>query len=233
MAGSRIPGRVWLRLALLAALLAAGLIAARFTPLGELLTREALTQGLEALGESRSAPIVLTGLYALITPLGFPVSPLVFAGGAVFGPLWGWLYNSVGCVVAATLSYLLARLLGRDFIVHLLGERRLEQAEALVSRHGFWAVFRIRFVPLPFVAVNAAAALAGVPPATYLVASVLGIVPVTWVYTYFSHALVSATAADRPGVLRNLAVAVVLLAAVILSPYLRRIWKLRRDRRGD
>ena len=232
-AGGRIPRRLWLRLALLAALLLTGLLATRFGPLSELLTREVLAARLEALRQSGSAPAVLLALYALVTPLGFPVSPLVFAGGAVFGSQLGWLYNFLGCVLGATLSYLLARRLGRELVVHLLGERRLERAEALVSEHGFWAVFRLRFVPIPFVAVHTAAALAGVPFPTYFLASVLGIAPVAWIYTYFSHALVSATAADRPGVVRDLALSVLLLVAITLSPYLRRVWKLRRGRDRD
>jgi uncharacterized membrane protein YdjX (TVP38/TMEM64 family) len=173
---------------------------------------------LEEIGRQPWAPVALVVLWAVTTPIGLPASPLVFASGAVFGTFWGWIYSLIGATVAATTSFWVARLLGHDILARFLGEERLGRVEDLVGRHGFWTVFRLRFIFLPFFLVNFAAALAGMRFGRFIIATILGLAPSLFVYNYFSHALVDATAADRQGVWRNLALAMVAFLALTLVP---------------
>jgi uncharacterized membrane protein YdjX (TVP38/TMEM64 family) len=140
---------------------------------------------------------ILIGLYLVFAPLGIPVSPLVFAGGAVFGLLWGWLFNLIGSLLGAILSFLIALLMGRDLVLHLVSDEKLRRAEAILERHGFWAILRTRFLPVPFALVNYGAALAGVPFGVFLVSSTLGMTPSLLVYTYLSSALVTVSTEER------------------------------------
>lgn len=222
-----IPRRAWLRFALLVALLIAGFAIARWSPLAEYVDLDQAVATLEALGRDRRAPVLLIALWTVAGPIGIPVSPLVFASGAVFGTFWGWVYSLTGAVIASTLSFWLSRRLGHELIAHWLGEERLTRVEGLVARHGFWTVFRLRFAPFPFALVSTGAALTGMRFASFLAASVLSLAPSLWVYNYFSHALVDATAAARPGVWRNLLVALAAFLAITLLPQL--FVKLRRE----
>ena len=130
----------------------------------------------------------------------------------------------------AAASFLLARALGRDLVVHLAGESLLERVEGLLERHGFWNLVRVRFIPIPFALVNFGAALAGYPLPQFLIASVLGLAPSLLLYTYFGHALFTVATADRQAVLRNLFVALFLILLLTFLVPLRRAWKRRRYR---
>lgn len=210
--------RAWLRFGLLVALVLAGIAVARWSPVREYLEPQEAVAALEEIGRQPWAPVALVVLWAVTTPIGLPASPLVFASGAVFGTFWGWIYSLIGATVAATTSFWVARLLGHDILARFLGEERLGRVEDLVGRHGFWTVFRLRFIFLPFFLVNFAAALAGMRFGRFIIATILGLAPSLFVYNYFSHALVDATAADRQGVWRNLALAMVAFLALTLVP---------------
>lgn len=179
-----LPRTVLLRFLLLVILVVGGFLILTRTPIADHLTREQL---LTTLGELRSAwwsPLMLIGLFAVVSPLGAPVSPLVVAAGAVFGTALGTLYNTAGLFVGAGTSYLMARFLGRDFVAHFAGSR-LRRAERVLHRQGFWPLVQVRFMPLPFSVVNYGAALAGIPILRFLAASLIGLAPATLMHTFF------------------------------------------------
>ena len=180
----RIPRKVWLRMLLLVAILATGFVLVRFTPIGDYFTREYVVATFERLASWPWAPAVLILLYAVLAPLGFPMSPLVLAGSVVFKALWGTVYNTLGLVIGATTSFYFARALGREFIVQLAGPR-LRRAERIFERRGFWTLVQTRFLPLPFPVVNFGAAFAGVKASRFLVTSAIGLLPATVMHTYF------------------------------------------------
>ncbi len=186
---ARVPRSAWLKLALLAAILAGGLALVLWTPVGDYFTRERMVALFEHWRSFWWAPLVLIGLYVVTTPLGFiPASPLVIAGGLVFGPAWGSVYNIVGLVAGAMSGYYVARALGREFVVRIAGER-LEQAEKVFRRRAFWPLVQTRFLPIPFPVVSYGAAVAGVTAPMFLGSSALGILPATVVHTYFMPAM--------------------------------------------
>jgi uncharacterized membrane protein YdjX (TVP38/TMEM64 family) len=213
------PRRAVVRFLLLALILGAGFAALRFTPLRDQLTREALAATLASLRDAWWSPFLLGGLYLVLAPLGLPMSPLVFAGGVVFGFTRGSLYNLGGLFVGAVASFLLARGLGRELIAHYLGER-LRRVERMVSRQGFWALVRLRLLPLPFALVNYGVAFAGVKLPRFLVATAIGLVPTTLLYTWIAATLAHAAAGDRGEVARNALLAIAALAAASLLPNL-------------
>lgn len=187
--------KAWGKFLLLAAVAAAGFAVLRWSPLAEHLEPERAVAALRALGDEPWAPAALLAAYVLLIPFGVPVTPILIAGGLVFGFVWGSILNFVGTWLAGAANYFLGRLLGKDFFEHLFGER-LRRIEGMVERHGFWTLVRIRFVPVPYVLVNYAAAVTGVRPATFLGATALGLAPSITVYTYFAVALFHL--ADRP-----------------------------------
>jgi uncharacterized membrane protein YdjX (TVP38/TMEM64 family) len=217
-----------LKAAVLAALLAAGFLLLRYSPLKDWLDRERLAAALAMLREAWWSPFALLALYVALAPLGLPMTPLIFASAAVFGTVVGGAYNVLGCFLGAAASFLLARWLGRDLVVRLAGER-LRSVERLLARHGFWSLLRIRFVPVPFALVNFGAALAGVPLSTFLLSSALGLLPAIAVFTHFFASLTHAAAEDRGGLVVNLVGSLAALLALSLLPA---AWtRCRRSRR--
>ncbi len=185
----RIPRKAWLRMALMVAILATGFALVRFTPLGELFTREQMIATLERLRAYPGFPLLLIALYGILAPMGLPMTPLVVAGAVVFGPVWGALYNTAGLVLGAMTAFYVGRALGHDFVAHFVGPGRLRRAERLFERRGFWPLVQTRFLPLPFPVVSYGAALAGVKAPQFLVTSTLGLIPATVMHSYFMSTL--------------------------------------------
>ncbi len=57
-----------------------------------------------------AGPLVFMAVYTLATLLFLPGSLLTLAGGALFGPVWGTLYNLTGATLGAALAFPIARL---------------------------------------------------------------------------------------------------------------------------
>lgn len=196
----RVPRNVLLRLALLIGVAASGVALLRWPPVAQHLTAESLTAAFERFGGFWWAPLALLLAYAVVAPLGLPISPVVVTGGAVFGVVLGSVYNTVGLFLGSGLSYLLARALGRDAIVHFAGNR-LRKVERAFERRGFWPLVQIRFMPLPFALVNYGAALAGVRLSRFLLTTAIGLLPATFMHTYFAARVTRAPEGERTGVL--------------------------------
>ena len=227
--GGRLRGAL-LRFALLT-LIVAGLAALLLlTPASEYLDRDKLADLLGRLRQAWWAPLALIAGFVLIAPAGVPVSPLIFAGGAVFGPLWGWIYNSVGCLLGAIISFGLAHALGKELVEHVAGERRMQKVEAMLQRHGFWTLVGIRFMPIPFAFINYGASLAGFRFGRFLSSTITGLVPSIFMWTYIAHALASAaTDEERGALMRNGGLVIAMVALLILLRPLGRAL-LKRDR---
>ena len=217
-----------LKFSVLMVFLVAAFLVFRFTPLHEVLARDRMIALMAELRSAWWAPVALIGLYVIVSPSGLPVSPLIWAGGIVFGVWWGWLYNFLGALLGASASFLLARALGRDLVLHVASATLLDRAETILERHGFWALVRVRFLPIPFSVINYGAALAGIRWPVFITASIIGLAPSMVIWTYFGYAIFSVTTANRGEIVRNLVVALVLgLGLTFLVP-LRNAWKKRR-----
>ncbi|NHZ73411.1 MAG: hypothetical protein GWP16_02945 [Nitrospirae bacterium] len=227
-----IPRSAVIRFALLVAFLAIAFALFRWTPLNEFLTKDRMVALMMDLRSAWWAPLALLGLYLVLSPTGLPVSPLIFAGGVVFGVKLGWLYNFLGTMLGASASFLLARALGYELVSHVVPDALLQRAEKILEKHGFWAIVRVRFLPIPFAVINYGAALAGVRFPPFLAATAIGLVPSMLIYTYFGHALFNAATADRQTLIRNLAGVLILVMLLTFLVPLRKMWKKRRYKNG-
>lgn len=225
---ARAPRHLFVRFLILGAIVAGGFAALRFTPLRNYLEASALAALLDQLRGAWWAPLALLLAYIVLLPIGVPASPLMLAGGAVFGVTQGFVWNFLGTFAAGVTTYFLGRLLGRDFVRHFAGER-LVRLEKRLARRGFWGLVGIRFLPFPFTVLNYGLALVGVRPPLFLTTTALGLAPPVLLYTWFAAELSRAAAGDRQAVALRLALALGALAAVIFVPRLVMGWK-RRER---
>ncbi|HEV7667020.1 MAG TPA: TVP38/TMEM64 family protein [Thermoanaerobaculia bacterium] len=227
-----------LKFLVLGVIVAGGFAAIRFTPLREHLTGPALEVLLGRLRGNRWAPLAFLGAYVGLLPFGVPASPLMLAGGIVFGAWEGSLLNFLGVMAGGSLTFFLGRSLGRGFIEQI-GGRRLERLEKRLTRAGFWSLVGFRFLPFPFTVLNYAAALVGLKPATFLTSTAIGVAPPILLYTWFASELSRAVGEERQAVLTRLGLALLALAAMIFVPRLivglkrrKRLADLRRLRGG-
>lgn len=176
-------------------LLVAGYLVTRYTPLGDELTEERIISGLQEIQAIGWAPFALLALYILLAPTGFAMMVLVTVG-AIFGPIKGSIINTTGLVLGALFSFWLVQKLGREMVVQITG-KRFRRAERALRRHGFWPLVQTRFLPLPFAAVNFAAALAGIPARQFALAALLGLAPSTILHSWYISRLIYSSGDQR------------------------------------
>jgi uncharacterized membrane protein YdjX (TVP38/TMEM64 family) len=221
-------GSAYVRLAVLAAVLAAAGYAAYRLGVFDLRDPERLGDAIRRARDVPALPVLFVFGYAVATVFALPGTVFTLAGGAIFGTLLGSLLNWTGATLGALGAYALARRLGSDAVRKLIG-RHASALDALTSRAGFATLFRLRLIPVvPFNALNFAAGLAPAPFRGYALSTALGIIPGTVVYTYFADSLVAGVTGARHRALVHVAIAGGLLIALSFVPAL-----ARRLRRAD
>ena len=177
------------RTRLLLALVMGGLIGTFFTlDLGRYLTLGALQAQQAALAQwvdshFVSASLLFVLIYVLSTALSLPGASLLTLGGsAVFGVAWGLLLVSFASSIGATLAFLSARFLLRDWVTARFGDK-LTTFHSGMAKEGAFYLLSLRLIPVfPFFLVNLLMGLTPIRVSTYYWVSQLGMLPGTFVY---------------------------------------------------
>ena len=176
-----------------------------------------------------AGPLVFMSVYALATVLFLPGSVLTLAGGALFGPLWGTLYNLTGATAGAAVAFLIARYLASDWVHRRAGGRTKQLIDG-VEKEGWRFVAFVRLVPLfPFNLLNYALGLTRIPLRKYAAASYVFMLPGALAYTYLGYAGREAIGGGE-GMIRKGLLALALLAAAAFLPRLVRHLRARTQR---
>ncbi|AMQ43745.1 pyridine nucleotide-disulfide oxidoreductase [Aeromonas veronii] len=174
---------------LLLALVMGGLIGAFFAlDLGRYLTLDALQAQQAAVAQwvdshFVSASLLFVLIYVLSTALSLPGASLLTLGGsAVFGVAWGLLLVSFASTLGATLAFLSARFLLRDWVTARFGDK-LATFQSGMAKEGAFYLLSLRLIPIfPFFLVNLLMGLTPIRVSTYYWVSQLGMLPGTFVY---------------------------------------------------
>ena len=158
-------------------------------------------------------------VYAIATVFFMPGSVLTLAGGAIFGPVLGTIYNLTGATLGATLAFVISRYLASDWAQRKAGGR-LKQLKEGVEAEGWRFVAFVRLVPLfPFNLLNYALGLTRIKLSHYLIASYLCMLPGAVAYTYLGYAGREAVAGGE-GMIQKGLLALALLAVIAFLPRL-------------
>ncbi len=163
------------------------------------------------------APALFVFVYVLATVLFLPGSVFTLAGGVIFGPVFGSLYNLIGASIGAALSFLIARYLASDIVPQHSGGK-LKQLISGVEAEGWRFVAFVRLVPVfPFNVLNYALGLTKIRFAEYLLASAVFMIPGTIAYTYIGYAGREALG-DGEGLIQTILIALALFAIILFLP---------------
>jgi uncharacterized membrane protein YdjX (TVP38/TMEM64 family) len=136
-------------------------------------------------------PFAFMRVYALGVIIAVPASLLTIMGGLLFGWAHAILYVAVGATVGAAVSFLIARYVARDAVAHHLERsERFEQPDKLTATQGPMIVALLRIVPIsPFFLMNYGLGLTRVRFSTYVLWSLVGMMPTTIVYAVGADAI--------------------------------------------
>ncbi len=169
-------------------------------------------------------------VYCLTAALSVPGDIfLTMVGGFLFGSVLGTLYVNVGATAGATLAFLAARYLLRDWVESKFADR-IGPIQEGFKRNAFSYLVTLRLIPaIPFVLVNLVSGLTRMDLGTYVRATALGMLPASFVFAYAGRQvgmINSVREVASPPVL----LALTLLGLLALTPPLYRAFRHRRCR---
>jgi len=140
------------------------------------------------------APFVFMLFMALAVVITFiPTLPLDIAAGAFFGPVLGTVYCAAGALGGAVGAFLIARHLGREFLArHLSGHINFcpRCSDRLLTK----VIFASRLLPIvSFKLVSYGAGLTMMSVRAYSLATLAGMLPITFAYNYFGSGILAAS----------------------------------------
>jgi uncharacterized membrane protein YdjX (TVP38/TMEM64 family) len=167
-------------------------------------------------------PLAVIGLMTLavvISPI--PSAPIALASGLAYGQLWGTIYIVIGAEIGAIIAFFIARSLGYEVMEKRFGDRL--SVGLLGSQNAMTGlVAALRLIPfVSFDIVSYAAGLTPLKPWRFALATLVGVIPVSFALAYFGRELAGID-------FNRIAFIAVALGAVTLIPvlviYIRR-WK--------
>lgn len=180
---------------ILSCLLAVGIGAFFYFDLGRYLSLDSLKANRDSLlaytdANFGAAAMIFIGLYIVQTAFSLPGGAIMtLAGGFLFGSLLGTLFVNLGATTGATLAFLAARYVLRDWVESRFGDR-LEPIQAGFARHAFSYLITLRLIPaFPFFLVNLISGLTRIRVGTYIIATAIGIIPGSFVFAYAGRQL--------------------------------------------
>lgn len=200
------------------ALLVAAVVGIYFSPLREQLTRDNVRAAVEQLRGVWYGPIAFILIFAAGCVFALPASVFVVSAGFIWGWVLGGIYAIIGGIIGATASFFIARFIGEGLLDRF---GRLGRVVAKQADHaGFRSMLMLRFIPgIPFAVLNYGAGVAGVRFRDYFFATLIGITPAMFVFSYCADALFNGSMTQGDAV-RRLAVVLLLLLAITLLPQL-------------
>ncbi|MBU9711511.1 TVP38/TMEM64 family protein [Evansella tamaricis] len=130
------------------------------------------------------SPLVFILMFSVRPFMLFPASILAIAGGLSFGPIAGPIVTYIGSLSGATISFLVARKLGKRF-VQRNWKGKGKKLQEKVEEKGFIYVLALRLIPVVnFDFVTYLSALSKITFHKYIAATMVGIIPGTLAFNF-------------------------------------------------
>jgi phospholipase D1/2 len=149
----------------------------RWTPLRDWIDLAALMSYADRLDDLPFTPVLVLAAYVVAGLLVVPLTILIVATGAVFGPVVGAVYALGGGLLSGLVTYSIGRRLGRETVRRLAG-RRLNAISRKLAERGLLAMVLVRVVPVgPYSIVNLVAGASHIRLRDFLLGTLIGLLP--------------------------------------------------------
>lgn len=133
------------------------------------------------------APVIYILCFTFLPIAFFPVPVLALAAGLLFGFTFGTIYTLIGAALNSAIMFAIAKVLAKDAVTELFQKKLPKKwSEFLLEtdeKKGFGVIFILRLIPaMPYNVINYCAGLSSIKFRTYMLATMLGILPGTLVF---------------------------------------------------
>jgi uncharacterized membrane protein YdjX (TVP38/TMEM64 family) len=134
-------------------------------------------------------PVLFLAVYTVGPSFLVPGAVMTVAGGLAFGAWWGAVWSLIGANIGALFAFGTARFLGRAWVDRVMGVR-FESIFDRLRRDGFYVTLYLRLVPvIPYNLFNLLAGASPISFSDYFVASIIGMIPGTVLFSLLGDAL--------------------------------------------
>ncbi|DAB32633.1 MAG TPA: hypothetical protein CFH79_02820 [Sulfurospirillum sp. UBA11407] len=137
------------------------------------------------------APVIsflLMVFQSLAAPL--PAFLITFANAALFGWVYGAMLSWFSAMIGAILCFYIANLLGREAVEKLTSKTALQSVDGFFEKHGRYAILIARLLPfISFDIISYAAGLTKMKTKDFIIATGIGQLPATLIYSYAGEML--------------------------------------------
>lgn len=125
-------------------------------------------------------------LQSIISPI--PAFLITLANASIFGWVKGAILSWTSSMVGAALCFYIARILGQDIVQKIIGEKALKSTNHFFEKYGKHTILVCRLLPfVSFDIVSYAAGLTNISFIHFFVATGIGQLPATIVYSYLGQ----------------------------------------------
>ncbi|WP_394863261.1 TVP38/TMEM64 family protein [Paraclostridium bifermentans] len=158
------------------------------------------------------APIIsfiLMILQSVAAPL--PAFLITFANAALFGWVKGALLSWTSAMAGAALCFYIARFLGRDTVEKLTSKFAIDSVDVFFNKYGKHTILIARLLPfISFDLVSYAAGLTSMSFVSFFIATGIGQLPATIIYSYVGDMLTGGAKLMMMGILTLSAISVLI-----------------------
>lgn len=163
-----------------------------------------------------TAPLLFIAICAVRPILFFlPSMGLTIIAGVLFGATWGTIYVVGGGAFSTITGFYFAKWLGRDTVKKLIAKNNmLVEFEKKSQENGGRAVLYMRLINLPWDIVSYWAGISGIRFKDFYISSMIPLIPVSFLYTYFGSKVFDPTST-------GFIVSLILILVMGSIPYIR------------
>lgn len=164
-------------------------------------------------------------LQSILSPI--PAFLITLANAAIFGWQLGALLSWTSSMVGAALCFCLARVLGRDVVEKITGKGAVASLDDFFKRYGKHTILIARLLPfMSFDLISYAAGLTSMTFGSFLIATGLGQLPATIIYSYVGGALTGGAKMMMTGLL-------ILFALTVFIYVAKKVYNERKEKKAS
>ena len=193
----------------------------RWTPLSDWLAIDRAEAAANWIRDSRFTPVLMLVAYVIGGLVAVPITLMIVATVAVFGPWGGAAYALVGAEMAALVAFGVGHAIGRDVVSRIAGSR-VNRLSRKLSERGVLTIVTLRIVPVaPFTVINIIAGISDIRLRDFAIGSFIGMLPGVVAISLLADRIIASL---KDPSLTSILVLIAVIALVVVSLAGLRYW---------
>lgn len=134
---------------------------------------------LSSIEDMKFAPLYFILIYVAISFVPIPIAPIMFIGGFIFEFIPAVIATIIGCLIFSTISFYMARFLGRDYYEYLESKnKKLKTLDLKIRKDPFENLLLLRlFFIIPGEIINIYAGLSKIKFKDFITSTLIASIP--------------------------------------------------------